>query len=109
MIFKLNYYELSYYHTDVSDLYTIKKKSSISFHISYQRWHVSTVHLTHCDLLLGRRHGTHAERLGADRARSNHPWQCHRAVLQPAHTVKLLLEDGGPANMCKAIQMTVKR
>lgn len=42
---------------------------------SYQWWHVPTVHLTHCDLLLGRRHGAHAERLCANGARADHPRQ----------------------------------
>lgn len=60
---------------------------------------MSTVHLTHCDLLLSRWHGTHAKRLGANGAGADHPWQRHRAVLHPADTVKLLLEDGGPASM----------
>lgn len=58
---------------------------------------MSTVHLTHCDLLLSRWHGAHAERLRANRAGSDHPWQRYGAVLHPAHAVKLLLKDGGPA------------
>lgn len=67
------------------------------FCCSHQRRHVSTVHLTHRDLLLRGRHGAHAEGLGADGARADHPWQRHWTVLRPAHAVKLLLEDCGPA------------
>ena len=55
------------------------------------------MHLTHCDLLLSRGHGAHAKRLGANGAGADHPRQRHRTVLRPAHAVKLLLEDGGPA------------
>jgi len=58
---------------------------------------VSPVHLAHRDLLLGRRHGAHAERLGADGAGADDARQRHRAVLHPAHAVELLLKDGGPA------------
>lgn len=72
-------------------------REPIDCRCSYQRWHVSTVHLTHGDLLLGRRHGAHAERLGADGAGADHSWQRHWTVLGPAHPVKLLLEDSGPA------------
>lgn len=54
------------------------------------------MHLTHGDLLLSGRHRAHAERLSADGAGADHPWQRHRAVLYAAHTVKLLLQDGGP-------------
>ena len=61
-----------------------------------QRGHVSPVHLAHGDLLLGRGHGAHAEGLGPDGARADHPRQRHRAVLHPPHPVELLLEDGGP-------------
>lgn len=78
-------------------LYTSTIHHTGTFCCSYQWWHVSTVHLTHRDLLLSRGHGAHAKRLGANGARADHPRQRHRTVLRPAHTVKLLLEDGGPA------------
>ncbi len=71
------------------------------FCCSYQRWHVSTVHLTHCDLLLSRWHCAHAERLCANGAWADHPWQRHWAVLHPTHAIKLLLKDGGPAGTQK--------
>lgn len=65
-------------------------------HPPYQWWHVAAVHLARGDLLLSGWHGARAEQFCADGAGSDHPWQRHRTMLDTAHTVKLLLQDGGP-------------
>lgn len=89
------------WHTPLTWLHKSMNTTQISywepFCCSYKRRHVSAVHLTHRDLLLGRWHGAHAERLCANGAGTDHPRQRHRAMLHPAHTIKLLLKDGGPA------------
>lgn len=67
--------------------------------MSYQWRHVATVHLTHGDLLLRGRHGAHAGRLGANRAKADHSRQRHRALVHLTHTVKLLLKYRGSARV----------
>jgi len=65
---------------------------------SYEWGHVSPVHLARGDLLLGQGHGAQVEVLRpAHRPGADDPGQRHRAVLQVAHAVELLLQDGGPA------------
>lgn len=66
-------------------------------HPPHQWRHVAAVHLARGDLLLSRWHGAHTEQLCADGAGSDHPRQRHRTMLNTAHAVKLLLQDGGPS------------
>lgn len=66
---------------------------------------MSTVHLSHCDLLLRRWHCTHSKRLCANGTGADHPWQRHGAVLHLAYAVKLLLQDCGPATIAERRQL----
>lgn len=61
---------------------------------SHQRRHVSSVHLSDHDLLLGGRHAANIENLRPTGARAHDSWQCHRTMLCLPSAVELLLQDG---------------
>lgn len=63
---------------------------------SYQRGHVSSVHLATGDLLLGRWHAAHLEILRPRGSGAHDSGQGHRAVLHLPHPVILLLQHCRP-------------
>lgn len=65
---------------------------SIFYMGTHQWWHMPKMHLSSGDLLLWRGHGTHVQRFWADRTRPQDPRQCHRTMLYPSNTIKLLLQ-----------------
>lgn len=62
----------------------------------YQWRHVSSVHLSTCDVLLGLRHGAHLKALWPSRSWTHDGRQSDRARLHLTHLVELLLQNSGP-------------
>lgn len=62
----------------------------------YQWRHVSSVHLSAGDMLLGLRHGTHLEALRSSSTWAHDGRQGYWACFHLSHSVKLLLQECGP-------------
>lgn len=58
--------------------------------------HVSSVHLSAGDVLLGLRHGAHLEALWTSGTGTHDGGQSHRARFHLPHPIELLLQEGRP-------------